>query len=75
MLVPFWSAPIGTVLTELATRSDGRFLLETVAVGTYRVEVRALGFRPETRSGIVLALGTQSVTVTINETTGFVAIP
>ena len=26
-------------------------------------------------SGIVLALGTQSVTVTINETTGFVAIP
>lgn len=42
---------------EIVTRADGRFLLEAVAVGTYRVEVRALGFTPETRTGVVLALG------------------
>ncbi len=41
----------------IATQSDGRFLLEAVAVGTYRVEVRALGRRPETRSDVAVALG------------------
>ncbi len=40
------------------TQSDGRFLLENVAVGgPYRIEVRTVGYRPETRTDIVLALG------------------
>lgn len=42
---------------EIVTRPDGRFLLEAVAVGTYHVEVRALGFTPATRTRVVLALG------------------
>ncbi len=42
---------------EIATRSDGRFLLDAVAVGTYRVDVLALGFRPESRDGVVVTLG------------------
>lgn len=45
----------------MMTGPDGRFLLEAVAVGRYRVEVRAVGFRPETRTGIVLALGQRLV--------------
>lgn len=42
---------------EITTRSDGGFLLEDVAVGSYRIEVRAVGYAPEARVGIVLALG------------------
>jgi len=43
---------------EVATRSTGHYLLEDVAVGgPYRIEARALGFAPEARSGILLALG------------------
>src|SRR6266699_5424860 len=42
---------------EVVTRSTGGYLLEDVAVGgPYRIEARALGFAPEARSGIVLAL-------------------
>jgi hypothetical protein len=47
---------------EVATRPTGRYLLEDVAVGgPYRIEVRALGFAPEARTGIVLALGARLV--------------
>lgn len=46
---------------EIATRADGDFLLEGVAVGAYRMEVRAVGFSPETRTGIVLGLGQRLV--------------
>jgi hypothetical protein len=43
---------------EIATRSTGRYLLEDVAVGgPYRIEVRALGFAPETTGAITLTLG------------------
>jgi len=43
---------------ELVTRSSGRYLLEDVAVGgPYRIEVRALGFTPQARTGILLTLG------------------
>lgn len=42
---------------EVVSRPDGRFLLEGVAVGSYRVEVRALGFGAAARDGIVLTLG------------------
>ena len=43
---------------EITTPSSGRYTLEDVAVGgPYRIEVRALGFTPEVRNGIVLALG------------------
>jgi hypothetical protein len=47
---------------EVVTRSTGGYLLEDVAVGgPYRIEARALGFAPEARSGIVLALGQRLV--------------
>lgn len=46
----------------VATGSDGRFLLEAVTIGTYRVEARALGFVTEVRTGIVLGLGQRLVT-------------
>lgn len=47
---------------EVVTRSSGRFLLEDVAIGgPYRIEVLALGFGPETKRGIMLALGQRLV--------------
>lgn len=47
---------------EVATRSTGDYLLEDVAVGgPYRIEARALGFAPEARTGIELALGQRLV--------------
>ena len=47
-----WECPAG---------AGGRYLFENlVAGGPYRVEVRALGFRPEASDGIVLALGTRT---------------
>lgn len=46
---------------EIATRADGGYLLEGVAVGAYRMDVRAVGFNPVTRTGIVLALGQRLV--------------
>lgn len=43
---------------QLVTRRTGGFLLEDAAVGgPYRIEARALGFEPQARRGIVLALG------------------
>jgi Carboxypeptidase regulatory-like domain/TonB dependent receptor len=43
---------------QVVTPSTGRYLFETVEVGgPYRIEVRAIGFAPEARSGILLALG------------------
>jgi hypothetical protein len=47
---------------HVVTGSTGRFLVEDAAVGgPYRIEVRALGFAPEARSGIKLALGQRLV--------------
>lgn len=46
---------------EVVSRSDGRFLIEGVAVGAYRVEARALGFTPAARDGIILTLGERRV--------------
>jgi len=43
---------------ELVTPATGSYLLENVAVGgPYGIEVRALGFAPGGRTGILLALG------------------
>jgi hypothetical protein len=43
---------------EISTRSGGRFFFEDLSVGgPYRVEVRALGFSPEVRTGLTLSLG------------------
>lgn len=42
---------------KVDTRATGRFVLETLPVGAYRVEVHAIGFTPQTRRGIVLTLG------------------
>src|SRR4029077_434577 len=48
---------------EVLTRSTGGYLFEDVDVGgPYRVEVRALGFAPEARTGIELGLGQRLVT-------------
>jgi hypothetical protein len=45
---------------EVGTRSNGAYLFEDVAVGgPYRIEAQALGFAPEARTGITLALGTR----------------
>jgi len=46
---------------EIVTRSDGGFLLEDVAIGPCRIDVRAFGFAAQTRSGIVLTLGQRLV--------------
>ena len=46
---------------EIATRSDGGFLLEGVALGPYRIEVRALGFNAAAHEQIVLTLGERLV--------------
>ncbi|HXV15271.1 MAG TPA: carboxypeptidase regulatory-like domain-containing protein [Gemmatimonadaceae bacterium] len=44
------------------TRSTGRFLFEDVPIGgPYRIESRALGFTPDIRGGIMLALGQRLV--------------
>ena len=43
---------------EMTTGSTGGYLLEDVAVGgPYRIEVHAVGFAPESRTGVVLSLG------------------
>ena len=43
---------------EVSTGAAGRFFLEDVAVGgPYRIEVRALGFAPDARGAVFLALG------------------
>jgi len=43
---------------QVETGGRGRYFLEAVAVGgPYRIEVRAIGFEPEVRSGIYAALG------------------
>ena len=43
---------------EVAASSIGRFFLENVAIGgPYRIEARALGFAPEIKTDITLALG------------------
>ena len=43
---------------EVQTRAGGRYFLEAIAVGgPYLIEVRAVGFRPLQRSGIMLHLG------------------
>jgi hypothetical protein len=47
-----WERPVGLA---------GRYLFEDVVVGgPYRIEVRALGFRPEAIDGITLALGSRT---------------
>src|SRR5882724_5090671 len=47
---------------EVSTRSSGGYLLEDVAVGgPYRLEVRALGFAPHARTGIMLTLNQRLV--------------
>ena len=48
---------------EVLTRSSAGYLLEDVDVGgPYVIEVHALGYAPESRSGIVLDLGQRLVT-------------
>jgi hypothetical protein len=48
--------------SEVSTPSNGRYVLEGVGIGgPYDINVRAVGFTPETRSGIVLALGQRVV--------------
>ncbi len=43
---------------EVETRAGGRYFLEAIAVGgPYLIEVRAVGFRPLRRSGLMLHLG------------------
>ncbi|HEY2807094.1 MAG TPA: carboxypeptidase regulatory-like domain-containing protein [Gemmatimonadales bacterium] len=39
------------------TGSDGGFFLTNIPVGSYSVQVRAIGFRPVRRNGVVLSLG------------------
>src|SRR6185503_14903228 len=47
---------------EVVTRATGGYLIEDVAVGgPFRIEARALGFTPEQRAGIMLALGQRFV--------------
>ena len=47
---------------EVGASAAGRFLLEDVAIGgPYRIEARALGFAPEAKTGIILALGQRLV--------------
>src|SRR5688572_21803093 len=47
---------------EVMTRSSGRYVLEDVSIGgPYSIEVRAIGFRPEARAGVFLALGQRFV--------------
>lgn len=47
---------------EVVTRSSGRYVLEDVSIGgPYSIEVRAIGFRPEARDGVFLALGQRLV--------------
>jgi Carboxypeptidase regulatory-like domain/TonB dependent receptor len=65
---PIAGASVGVTNTangrrwEATTPSSGRYVLEDVAIGgPYRIEVRAVGFTPETRAGIMLALGQRVV--------------
>ena len=47
---------------EVVTSSNGRYVFEAMAVGgPHRIEVRAPGFTPEAKAGIVLALGQRMV--------------
>src|SRR6266487_467682 len=39
------------------TDSEGRFLVTDVAPGTYEVRVQSLGYRPESRTGVIVTVG------------------
>lgn len=43
------------------TDSEGRFTISGIPVGTYEVRVQFLGYRPEARPGVVVAVGKPTV--------------
>lgn len=46
---------------ERGTRPDGTYLFDVLGVGTYRAEVRAMGFIPQVHANVALALGQRHV--------------
>lgn len=59
--IPFASVSIGGVQLGGLTDSEGQYLVKNVPPGTYEVTVRFLGYRPESRAGVAVAAGRNTV--------------
>ncbi len=55
--IPFATVTVVGAQRGGLTDSEGRFLLTGILAGTYEVKVQFLGYRPETRTGVVVAAG------------------
>jgi type III secretion system FlhB-like substrate exporter len=55
--IPFASVGVVGAQKGGLTDSEGRFLVSGVPVGTYEVKVQFLGYKPESRPGVVVADG------------------
>ncbi|NOT35402.1 MAG: TonB-dependent receptor [Candidatus Eisenbacteria bacterium] len=59
--LPFASIAVPAVQKGGLTDSEGNFVLSGLPVGTYDVKVQFLGYKPETRAGVVVAVGKSAV--------------
>ena len=59
--IPFASVSIAGVQLGGLTDSEGQYLVKNVPPGTYEVTVRFLGYRPESRTGVAVAAGRNTV--------------
>lgn len=68
----------GTGITQsVVTDTQGRYIAPELPIGTYRVQVKAPGFRTEVRSGLTLTVGSQAVvdfTLQVGETAQTVTV-
>src|SRR3989442_4273551 len=55
--IPFASVAVIEVRRGVLTDSEGQYLLAGLAPGTYEVKVQFLGYRPESRTGVVVTAG------------------
>jgi hypothetical protein len=55
--IPFASVGITGIQKGGLTDSEGRYLISGVPPGTYEVKVQFLGYKPETRAGVVVVAG------------------
>src|SRR5262249_13810993 len=59
--LPFTNVGLVGVPKGGLTDSEGKFTISGVPFGTYEVKVQFLGYRPESRPGVVVAAGTKPV--------------
>src|SRR5262245_1698113 len=59
--LPFANVAVPGAQKGALTDSEGRFTIPGVPVGTYEIKVQFLGYKPETRPGVVVAVGKPTV--------------